>query len=80
MDDLSSVVLQPTPVVFSSLEAFVGHVDSREGRTHADEPGVGVSPQREKVSARGWSAVEAEPKQKPVITPEGSMAARTEKP
>src|SRR5215210_378242 len=47
MDDLSSVALQPTPVVFSPLEAFVGHVDSREGRTHADEPRVGVGPQRE---------------------------------
>src|SRR5215217_8153924 len=47
MDDLSSVALQPTPVVFGSLKAFVGHVDPREGRTHAWEPRVGVSPHRE---------------------------------
>src|SRR5215210_4922422 len=47
MDDLGSVALQPTPVVFGSLEAFVGHVDPREGRTHAWEPRVGVSPHRE---------------------------------
>src|SRR5215216_3931828 len=47
MEDFSSVALQPTPVVFSSLKAFVGHVDPTEGRTHADEPRVGVSPQRE---------------------------------
>src|SRR5829696_9488288 len=47
MEHLSSIALQPTPVVFSSLEAFVGHVDPREGRTHADEPRVGASPQRE---------------------------------
>ena len=33
-----------------------------------------------KVSARGWSAVEAAPKQKPVITPVGSTAVSKEKP
>src|SRR5215218_5675313 len=42
--------------------------------------GLGLALSAKKLSARGWSAVEAEPKQKPVITPEGSMAARTQKP
>ena len=32
------------------------------------------------VSARGWSAVEAEPKQKPVITPVGSTAVSKREP
>jgi hypothetical protein len=56
MDDLGSVALQPTPVVFGSLEAFVGHVDPREGRTHAWEPRVGLRAlSAKKLSARGCS-------------------------
>src|SRR5918994_272029 len=47
MDDLSSVALQPTPVVFGPLEALVGHVDPTEERPHAFEPRVGVGPHRE---------------------------------
>src|SRR5512133_623334 len=46
MDHLRSVAFQPAPVVLYSLEALVGHVDPREGRTHAEEPGIGVGPQR----------------------------------
>src|SRR5215210_2985136 len=42
--------------------------------------GLGAVLTAKKVSARGWSAVEAEPKQKPVITPVGSTAASREKP
>jgi hypothetical protein len=65
MDDLSSVALQPTPVVFRSLEAFVGHVDPTEGRTHAVMSlGLGLALTAKRLSARGCSAVEAEPKQK----------------
>jgi hypothetical protein len=47
MDDLGSVAFQPTPMVPFSLEAFVCDVGSREGRARADEPRVGISPQRE---------------------------------
>src|SRR5215204_4470665 len=47
MDYLRPVAFEPAPVVLFSLEAFVGHVDSREGCTHACEPRVGVSPQRQ---------------------------------
>ena len=66
-------------MVFGAFEAFVGHVGSREGRAHADEPRVGVGLTAKKVSAKGWSAVEAQPKQKPVITPVGPTATSREK-
>src|SRR5215211_5160039 len=42
--------------------------------------GFGLALRSKKVSASGWSAVEAAPKQKPVITPEGSTAVKREKP
>lgn len=42
--------------------------------------GWGVALTQKKVSANGWSAVEALPKQKPVIIPEGSIAAKRENP
>src|SRR5215210_6448659 len=35
--------------------------------------GLGLALTAKKLSARGWSAVEAQPKQKPMITPEGSL-------
>ena len=42
--------------------------------------GFGLVLTLKNVSASGWSAVEAAPKQKPVITPEGSTAIKREKP
>jgi hypothetical protein len=42
--------------------------------------GFGLALRLKNVSASGWSAVEAAPKQKPVITPEGSTAVKREKP
>src|SRR5918993_1148061 len=64
MDDLGSVALQPTPVVFGPLKAFVGHVDPREGCTHAWEPRVGLSPHREEALGQrlvcGGGTAEAE--------------------
>src|SRR5215210_9528800 len=53
MDYLRSVALQPAPVVLYSLEALVGHVGSREGRAHAEEPGIGSGPQREEGLGQG---------------------------
>jgi hypothetical protein len=44
MDYLHSVVIEPAAMVFSTFEAFVGYISSREGRTHADEPGVRIGP------------------------------------
>ena len=69
-------------MVLGPLEALVGHVGSpEERRAHADEPGVrGSALTAKKVSAICWSAVEAAPKQKPVITPEGSTAQSGRKP
>ena len=47
----------------------------------AFEPGVRIGPDIvKKVSARGWSAVEAAPNQKPVMTPVGSVAVSRQKP
>ena len=81
MDHLRSVALQPAPVVLYSLQALVGHLGSREGRAHAVRSlGSAAALTAKKVSARGWSAVEAGPKQKPVIIPEGSIAASRENP
>jgi hypothetical protein len=42
--------------------------------------GFGLALRLKYVYASGWSAVEAAPKQKPVITPEGSTAVKREKP
>src|SRR5215210_9421050 len=44
MDYLRSVVIEPAAMVFGAFEAFVGYISSREGRTHADEPGVRIGP------------------------------------
>jgi hypothetical protein len=41
--------------------------------------GFGLALRLKNVSASGWSAVEAAPKQKPVIIPEGSTALKTQK-
>lgn len=41
---------------------------------------AGLALTAKKVSARGWSAVEAGAKQKPVITPEASTEIKSEKP
>src|SRR5215208_318015 len=53
MDLLRSVALQPAPMVVCSLEALVGHVGSREGRAHAEEPGICSGPHREKALGQG---------------------------
>src|ERR671911_1628899 len=47
MDDLGTVMIKPAPMVFGTLETFVGHVSSREGRAHAYEPGVRICPELE---------------------------------
>src|SRR5215210_7287005 len=65
MDDISTVALQPAPVVFFALEALVSNVSSREGRAHADESGVRMGPDLEEglrqrlVGSRGGSETEA---------------------
>src|SRR5215212_8732073 len=53
MDHLRSVALQPAPVVLCSLEALVGHVGSREGRSHAEEPAIGSGPHLEERLGQG---------------------------
>ena len=73
-------MIEPATKVFGAFEAFVGHVSPREGPAHADESRVRIGPEVRNVCARGWSAVEAAPKQKPAITPESSTAIRREKP
>jgi hypothetical protein len=81
MDDSSSVVVEPLEVVFGAFEALVGHVRSRRSRTHADEPFVGIGPHGEEgLKAICWSAVEAAPKQKPVMTLVGSAEVSKLKP
>jgi hypothetical protein len=81
MDDSSPIVVEPPEVVFGTFEALVGHVRSRGSRTHADEPFVGIgSCGEEGVSAICWSAVEAAPKQKPLMTPVGSTEVSKLKP
>src|SRR5918994_7859036 len=47
LDDLGTIVIKPAPMVFGTLETFVGHVSSREGRAHAYEPGVRICPELE---------------------------------
>ena len=65
MDDLSSVVFEPPPVVLYALEALVGHVRSRAGRSRAEEPCVRGGPYGEEgfrqslVSGRGAPETEA---------------------
>ncbi len=81
MDHIRTIAFKPAPVVFFALEALVSNVSSREGQAHAFEPGVRIGPDIvKKVSARGWSAVEAAPNQKPVMTPVGSVAVSRQKP
>ena len=65
MDYLGPVMIEPAAMVFGALEALIGYISSREGRSRAFEPGIRIGPDIEKVSTRGWSAVEAGPKQKP---------------
>jgi hypothetical protein len=81
MDDSSPVALEPPEVVFGAFEALVGHVRSRGSRTHADEPFVGIGSHGEEgLKAICWSAVEAAPKQKPLMTPVGSTEVSKLKP
>jgi hypothetical protein len=68
MEHLRSLALKPAPMVPEKADPTLR------------SPRSGAALTAKKVSARGWSAVEAEPKQKPVITPVGSTAASREKP
>jgi hypothetical protein len=80
-DDVGSVISKPPEVVFGGLETLVGYVGPASGRTRADEPLVRSGSLRaKKVSAIFRSAVEAAPKQKPVMTPLGSTAVNKLKP
>ena len=79
MDDLRAVVLEPAAMVFSALKALVGYIGQAAGPA-LGSLGFGCALIAKKVSANGWSAVEAAPKQKPVITPEGSTAVNKLKP
>src|SRR5215204_6211369 len=47
MDYLRPVVIEPATMVFGAFEAFVSYVSPREGRAHADEPGVRIGPEVE---------------------------------
>src|SRR5919112_5286085 len=65
LDDLGTIVIKPAPMVFGTLETFVGHVSSREGRAHAYEPGVRICPELEEglckrlVGSRGRTEAKA---------------------
>jgi hypothetical protein len=80
MDDICTVALQPAPVVFDALKALVSNVSPQEGQTPTLlSLGFGLALRLKKVSARGCSEVEAAPKQKPVMTPLGSVAVSRQK-
>jgi hypothetical protein len=53
MEHLRSLALKPAPMVLYSLEALVGRVGSREGRSHAEEPAIGSGPHREEGLGQG---------------------------
>ena len=80
MDYLRSVVIEPAAMVFGAFKAFVGYISSQKAEPTLLSLGFGLALRPKNVSARGWSAVEAAPKQKPVITPVGSTAVSKEKP
>jgi hypothetical protein len=80
MDHLRSVALQPAPVVLYSLEALIGHVESREGRAHADEPGIGSGPQREEGLGQGLVGGGGRAETETRYHPAGPTAASREKP
>jgi hypothetical protein len=81
MDDARPVALSPAAVVLGSFETFVGYVGSRGDRSYTGKASVRLIPHsKESLKAICWSALEAAPKQKPVMTPVGSVAVSREKP
>jgi hypothetical protein len=69
-------------MVFSALKALVRYIGHAAGRRAGalGSLGFGCALIAKKVSANGWSAVEAASKQEPVIRPEGSTAVSKLKP
>jgi hypothetical protein len=80
MDQLRPVALQPAAMVFGALEALLGNVSPQKAEPTLPKLGFGLALSSKKVSARGCSAIEPAPKQKPVITPVRSTALSKEKP
>jgi hypothetical protein len=80
MDHLTFVAFEPPPVVFGALEALSATWGTRDAGPALGSLGFGRALMAKNVSASGWSALEAGPKQKPVITPEGSTALKRENP
>ena len=82
MDDIRTVALDPAPVVFDALKSLCRHSNKSPEKSQPtlSSLGFGLALRLKKVSARDCSAEEAAPKQKPVITPEGSTAVKREKP
>jgi hypothetical protein len=53
MDYLCPVVIEPAAMVFGAFKAFVGYINTREGRAHTDEVGVWIGPEvEERLSQR----------------------------
>src|SRR5215210_5649387 len=81
VNNLRPVAFEPTPMILGALETLVGYVRTTAERADATQSlGFGRALTAKKVSARVWSALEAQPTQKPVITPVGSTAVSKEKP
>src|SRR3954463_12942339 len=68
MDEPRPVALLPALVVLDALETLVCYVGAPADRAYARKPGVWLALTAKKVSARCWSAVEAAPKPKPVMS------------